>query len=82
MNRSITVILFFGVFCFCACSKKIVPTATFNTPPKVIVEQPIQKDTVVYTPPSVYKKYEPVYVKPFDEEYKNSFSEIQKRLLQ
>jgi len=84
MKRSKYVILFLWVLCFSACSRKTAPTVTVIAPRPLVVEQTIKKDTIIYTPPTpIYKKYEqPVYIKPFDEDYNKAFAEMKEMLEQ
>ena len=84
MKRSKYLILILWVLCFSACSRKTAPTVTVIAPRPLVIEQTIKKDTIVYSPPTpTYKKYEqPVYIKPFDEDYKKTFGEMKEMLEQ
>jgi len=77
MKGSKYVILFLWVLCFSACSRKIAPTVTVIAPKRLVEVETIKKDTVVYTPPTpIYPKYNNIYLKPFDEDYKKAFADM------
>lgn len=78
------IILILWVLFFLACSRKALHTVTLISSRPLVINQTVNTDIIEYSPPTpIYRKYDtPVYLKPFDEDYKKAFAEMKDMLEQ